>query len=45
MNGFDIISKLGDGAYSVVYKVKRLADWNIYALSYKIDQVKKKQKR
>ena len=26
MNGFDIISKLGDGAYSVVYKVKRNAD-------------------
>ena len=28
MNGFDIISKLGDGAYSVVYKVKRNADGN-----------------
>ena len=32
MNGFEIISKLGDGAYSVVYKVKRKADGNIYAL-------------
>ena len=32
MNGFDIISKLGDGAYSVVYKVKRNADGKIYAL-------------
>ena len=32
MNNFEIISKLGDGAYSVVYKVKRKADNNIYAL-------------
>ena len=29
MNGFEIISKLGDGAYSVVYKVKRIADGKI----------------
>ena len=32
MDGFDIIEKLGDGAYSVVYKVKRKEDGNIYAL-------------
>ena len=32
MNGFEIIEKLGDGAYSVVYKVKRKEDSNIYAL-------------
>lgn len=32
MNGFQIMSKLGEGAYSVVHKVKRLADNNIYAL-------------
>ncbi len=32
MNGFEIINKLGEGAYSVVYKVKRLADNNLYAL-------------
>ena len=32
MDGFEIISKLGDGSYSVVYKVKRKADNNIYAL-------------
>ena len=32
MNGFKIISKLGEGAYSTVLKVKRLADDNIYAL-------------
>ncbi len=32
MNDFQIISKLGEGAYSIVYKVKRLVDGNIYAL-------------
>ena len=32
MDGFEIISKLGDGSYSVVYKVKRKADDKIYAL-------------
>lgn len=32
MNDFQIISKLGEGAYSVVYKAKRLVDGNIYAL-------------
>ena len=32
MDGFEIIEKLGDGAYSVVYKVKRKEDSNIYAL-------------
>ena len=32
MNNFQIISKLGEGAYSTVYKVKRLIDNNIYAL-------------
>jgi len=32
MDGFDIIEKLGNGAYSVVYKVKRKEDGNIYAL-------------
>jgi len=29
---FQILSKLGEGAYSVVYKVKRLTDGNEYAL-------------
>ena len=29
---FQILSKLGEGAYSVVYKVLRLEDNNIYAL-------------
>ena len=32
MNDFKIISKLGEGAYSTVYKVKRNVDNNIYAL-------------
>ena len=32
MNDFTIISKLGEGAYSIVYKVKRNIDNNIYAL-------------
>ena len=32
MNDFQIISKLGDGAYSVVYKVRRLSDGIQYAL-------------
>jgi len=39
MNEFQIISKLGrfllkwgEGAYSVVYKVRRLVDGNVYAL-------------
>ena len=32
MENFEIISKLGDGAYSVVYKVKRKQDNKIYAL-------------
>ena len=32
MNDFEIISKIGEGAYSLVYKVRRLIDGNIYAL-------------
>ena len=32
MDGFEIIEKLGDGTYSVVYKVKLKEDSNIYAL-------------
>ena len=32
MHDFKIISKLGEGAYSTVYKVKRNIDNNIYAL-------------
>jgi NIMA (never in mitosis gene a)-related kinase len=32
MNDFQIMNKLGEGAYSTVYKVKRMVDGNIYAL-------------
>ena len=32
MNDFQILSKLGEGAYSIVHKVKRLKDGNLYAL-------------
>ena len=32
MNDFQITSKLGEGAYSIVYQVRRLIDGNIYAL-------------
>ena len=46
MNGFDILSKLGDGAYSVVYKVKRLADSKIYALKkVKLQNLSEKEKQ
>ena len=31
MNDFKLISKLGEGVYSTVYKVKRIIDNNIYA--------------
>ena len=32
MNGFKILSKIGEGSYSTVLKVERIADGNIYAL-------------
>lgn len=32
LNDFFIIEKIGDGAYSEVYKVKRLNDGKVYAL-------------
>lgn len=32
LTDFTIIKKLGDGAYSSVYKVKRNSDQQIYAL-------------
>lgn len=32
LNDFVILSKIGEGAYSSVHKVKRLSDGNIYAL-------------
>jgi NIMA (never in mitosis gene a)-related kinase len=45
MNGFELISKLGDGSYSVVYKVKRKADSKIYALKkVKLKNLSEKEK-
>jgi NIMA (never in mitosis gene a)-related kinase len=32
MRDFQLVSKIGEGAYSVVYKVKRLNDGQEYAL-------------
>ena len=32
LNDFQILAKLGEGAYSSVFKVKRLIDESIYAL-------------
>ena len=32
MDGFKILSKIGEGSYSTVLKVQRIADGNIYAL-------------
>lgn len=42
---FQILSKLGEGAYSSVYKVKRLTDGVEYALKkVKIKELKDKEK-
>lgn len=32
MNDFQVLNKLGEGAYSIVHKVRRSVDGNIYAL-------------
>ncbi len=32
LNDFQILERLGEGAYSSVYRVKRLADGGVYAL-------------
>ena len=43
---YEILEKLGDGAYSIVYKVKRLSDKIIYALKkVRISKLKEKEKR
>ena len=45
MDDFQVISKLGEGAYSTVYKVKRIIDGNIYALKkVKILKLSEKEK-
>ena len=46
MENFEIIAKLGDGAYSVVYKVKRKQDNKIYALKkVKLKDLSDKEKQ
>ena len=46
MNSFEIIDKLGDGAYSKVYKVKRKQDNCIYALKkVKLKGLSEKEKQ
>ena len=46
LSNFEILSKLGDGAYSIVYKVKRIIDGNIYALKkVKMQNLNKKEKK
>jgi NIMA (never in mitosis gene a)-related kinase len=45
MNGFEKLSKLGEGAYSTVLKVRRYADGNIYALKkVKLTKLSEKEK-
>lgn len=46
MNNFHILGKLGEGAYSQVYKVKRIADGCIYALKkVKMTSLTEKEKQ
>jgi len=46
MDGFEILDKLGDGAYSVVYKVKRKEDKKTYALKkVKLQSLSDKEKQ
>ena len=45
MDNFEILEKLGDGAYSIVYKVKRKIDSKIYALKkVKLENLNEKEK-
>ena len=45
MENFEIITKLGEGAYSIVYKVKRKVDNQIYALKkVKLSSLTEKEK-
>ena len=45
MEGFEILKKLGDGLYSVVYKIRHKADNNIYVLKkVNLQKLKDKEK-
>lgn len=39
MKQFQILKKLGEGAFSTVYKVKRIADNEEYALKQVVEEV------
>jgi NIMA (never in mitosis gene a)-related kinase len=46
MDGFHLISKLGEGSYSIVFKVKRKEDSKIYALKkVKLIKLSEKEKK
>ena len=46
MNNFELISKLGEGSYSTVYKVRRKADLKMYALKkVKLKNLSEKEKQ
>ena len=46
MNNFELIAKLGEGTYSIVYKVRRKADLKIYALKkVKLKNLSEKEKQ
>lgn len=46
LSDFQILSKLGEGTYSIVYKAIRLSDGQVYALKIvKISMLKEKEKQ
>ena len=46
MHNFELISKLGEGSYSTVYKVRRKADLKMYALKkVKLKNLSEKEKQ
>jgi NIMA (never in mitosis gene a)-related kinase 1/4/5 len=46
LKDYEVLTKVGEGAYSVVLKVKRLSDQKIYALKkVRLNKLKEKEKR
>ena len=46
LSGFDILTKIGEGAYSIVYKARRHSDDKIYAIKkVKIQKLSEKEKK